>query len=188
MPGASGDDQRVPVAEARLERRKVDSLGEQLPLVAEVAERVVGELLQRLRHSSLLVAERACELVLLERSAGGDTGPVPEEAGAANREALAVRELLEQIGVLDVDQADAAAHELQRAGVRVAAGLRRGDVDDDAHTGLDQLLGRDAVEVGVIDHGDVVGAEPADELLRPLAEARRAGVLDQAHDLIAVSR
>ena len=57
-----------------------------------------------------------------------------------------------------VDQPHAAAHELQRPGVREAAGLRLRDVDDDAHARLDQLLGRDTVEVGVVDDRDVVRA------------------------------
>ena len=39
-----------------------------------------------------------------------------------------------------------------------------------------------------VDDGDVVGMEPPDELLRPLAEAGRAGVLDQAHRVIATWR
>ena len=107
-------------------------------------------------------------------------GAVPEEARAAHRQPLAVRDLVEEVDVGDVDQPDAAAHEQQRAGVRVAPGLRAGDVDDDADARLDELLGRDAVEVGVVDDRDVVRLEPPDELLRPPAEPGRAGVLDRA--------
>ena len=58
---------------------------------------------------------------------------------------------------VDVDQAHAAADEQERAWVRVAAGVRRRHVDDDADAGLDELLGRDAVEIGVVDDRDVVG-------------------------------
>ena len=179
MARPARDDERVPVAEARLERREVDPLGQQPPLLAQVAQRVVGELLQRLGDAALLLGERAGELVLLERAAGREAGAVPEEARAANGQLLAVRELVEEVGVVDVDQADAAADEQQRPRVRIAARLRRRDVDDDADARLDELLGRDAVEVGVVDDRDVVGVQPADELLRPLAEPRRAGVLDR---------
>ena len=182
----AGDDERMPVAEARLERGEVDPLREQLALVAEVAERVVGELLQRLGDAPLLLQQRAGELVLLERPPGREARAVPEEARAADGQPLAVRELVEELRVVDVDQADAAAHELERARVRVAARLRGRDVDDDAHAGLDELLGRDAVDVGVVDDGDVVRVQPADELLRPLAEACRAGVLDQAQLIASV--
>jgi hypothetical protein len=134
-----------------------------------------------MRDTALLLAQGAGELVLLQRSPRRQAGAVPEEARTTHGQPLAVRELVEEIRVVDVDQAHAAADELQRPRIRVAPRLRGGDVDDDAHARLDELLGRDAVEVGVVDHRDVVGVQPPDELLRPLAEACRAGVLDQAH-------
>ena len=56
------DDDRVPLAEARLQRRELDPVGEQLPLVAQVAERVVGERLERLGDPALLVGERAASV------------------------------------------------------------------------------------------------------------------------------
>ena len=45
------------------------------------------------------------------------------------------------------------------------SGGRRRDVDDDAHPALDELLGRDAVEVCVVDDRDVLGPQPLDEVL-----------------------
>ena len=180
-PRPTCDHERVPVAEARLERREVDPFGEQLPFLAQIAERVVGELLQRLGDAALLLEQRSGELALLERTPRRHAGAVAEEAGAAHGQPLAVGELVEEARVVDVDQAHTAANELERAGVGVAPRLRGRDVDDDSHARLDELLGRDAVEVGVVDDRDVVGVEAPDELLRPLAEACRAGVLDQAH-------
>ena len=126
--------------------------------------------------------------MLLERPSRRDAGAVPEQARAADGQPLPVRELVEEIRVVDVDQSHSPADELKRPWVRIAPRLGRGDVDDDADTGLDQLLGRDAVEVGVVDDGDVVRVQAPDELLRPLAEARRAGVLDQADRIIATWR
>ena len=176
---AARDDERVAVAEAGAELREVDPLGQQPPFLAEVPQRVVGEVLQRLGDAALLLGERIGQLVLAERAAGREAGAVPEQARSPHGQLLAVRELVEELRAGDVDQAHAAADEEQRPRVRVAARLRRGDVDDDAHARLDELLGRDAVDVGVVDDRDVVGAEAAHELLRPLAEPRRAGVLDQ---------
>ncbi len=117
------------------------------------------------------------------RSSRPATSRVPfrKRPGAAHGQHLAVADLLEEVGAGRVDQADAAADEQQRAGVRKSAGLRLGDVDDDADAGLQQLLGRDAVEVGVVDDRDVVGREAADEMLRPPVEPRCACVLDEAH-------
>ena len=64
----------------------------------------------------MLLGERAGELVLLERPAGRDAGPVPEEARAADGEPLTVGDLVEELRPVDVDQADAAADEQQRPG------------------------------------------------------------------------
>ena len=105
--------------------------------------------------------------------------PFRKRLAAADGQPLTVRDLVEELAARHVDQADAAADEEERAWVRVAARVRRRDVDDDADARLDELLGRDAVEVGVVDDRDVVGVQPADELLRPLAEPRRAGVFDE---------
>ena len=56
-PGPASDDERVPVAEPRPQRRKVDPLREEPALLAQVAHRVVGERLQRLGHPALLLGE-----------------------------------------------------------------------------------------------------------------------------------
>jgi hypothetical protein len=86
-------------------------------------------------------------------------------------------DVVEERGAGGVDQADAAADELERARVREAAALRGRDVDDDAATRLRELLRRDAVEVGVVDDRDVVRGEALDEMLRPPVEPRGAGEL-----------
>ena len=52
------NDERVPVAKPRLEGWEADPLGEQPPLLPEVAHRVLGEGLERLGHSAALLAER----------------------------------------------------------------------------------------------------------------------------------
>ena len=77
---------------------------------------------------------------------------------------------LEELRAGRVDQPHARADELERAGVRKASGRRGRDVDDDADAARSELLGRDAVDVGVIDDRDVVCAEVLDELLRPPPE------------------
>ena len=58
----------------------------------------------------------AGQLVLVERAARREAGAVPEEARAADGQPLAVRDLVEELGVGDVDQAHAAADEEQRPG------------------------------------------------------------------------
>jgi hypothetical protein len=85
---------------------------------------------------------------------------------------------------VDVDETDSAADERQRAGVREAAGLGRRDVDDDAYARLDELFRRHAIDVSVIDDGDVVRRQAFDELLRHTIELCVTGELDEAHVLV----
>ena len=76
-----------------------------------------------------------------------------------------------------VDEQHARAHEAQRTAVRVAAGDRRRRVHHRDDPGVDQPVGRDPVEVGVVDDGDVTRLEPLGEVLRALAHP------GAAHDL-----
>ncbi len=171
----------MPFPEARLQGWEVDPLGEQAAFLAQVLERVLREDLERVGHPRALLCERRLEPGGLEGSPVGEARAVPEDARAADGHGLAVADLVEELRSGRVDQPDAAAHKEQRAGIREATGLRAGHVHDDAHARLEQLLGRDAVDVLVIDDRDVTGAEPPDEALRPPVEARGAGELDEAH-------
>ena len=87
---AARDDERVPVAEARRERREVDALGEQASLVAQVAHRVLGECFERFGHAALLRDQHAVELAGLEDAARREARAVAKDAAASNRELLAV--------------------------------------------------------------------------------------------------
>src|SRR5205823_14495758 len=104
--------------------------------------------------------------------AGCQARAVAIEARAANGEELTFVDVFEQLSAGDLDEPYAAAHERQRSRVWKTAGERGGDVDHDAHARLEQLLGRDAVEIGVLDDRDVVGREALDEVLRPPVELR----------------
>ena len=136
VAGPARDDQRVPVAEPRLQRREVDPLGQQAALVAQVLHRVLGELRQRFGHAAALLASaasssrssRACprarqvplRKTLAPRTVSGSPSETSSNSGAPGASI----------------KRHAAAHEQQRArdsgsGPR----LRLGDVDDDADAG-----------------------------------------------------
>ena len=110
VAGTARDDECVAVAKARRELRELDALGEQLSLFAQVAHRVLGESLERLRDTAALLGERVLELVLLEHASGGQARAVPVQAGAANCQQLALVNLVEQICAGYLDQTHAAAH------------------------------------------------------------------------------
>jgi hypothetical protein len=188
VAGAARDDERMAVAEAGLEVRELDALGEELPLLAQIPHRVVGECLERLCYAPALLREHLLELGGLEDVARHEARTVPVDPCAAHGQQLALTHLVEQLGAGRVDEAHAAADERERARVREAAGLGGGDIDDDAHAGLDELLRRDAVDVRVVDDGDVVRGQPLDEVLRPPVELRVAGVLDEAHGACTADR
>ena len=180
MARAAGDDQRVPVAEARPERREVDALDQQAALRPQVLQGVLCELRQRLGDPPALLGQGALELAFLPCPAPGEARPVPEDAGAAHGQLLTLGDIVEQLRARDVDQRHAAADEQQRPDVRKAPGERLRHVDDDADAGLEQLLGGDPVEIGVVDDRDIVLAEPMHEALGPAVESCRPGELDQA--------
>ena len=120
-PGPARDDQRVPVAEARLDRREVDALGEQPALVAQEPHRVVGERAERLGHARPLLGERLAQLVGAQHVPARDPLAAAVEAAGAHREHVALGDRVEEVGAGRVDQAHAALHERQRPGVREAA-------------------------------------------------------------------
>ena len=158
----------MPVAEARPKLRHLQAVGQERGLLAQVQQRVFGEGLERLAHTAALLGERARELVDLALAPCGKARAVSIEAGAPNDDRLAVLDLLEELGAGGIDQANPSLDERQRAGIRIVAGRRRRHVHDHAHPALEQLLGRDQVEVGVVDDRDVVGPETPDEALRAL--------------------
>ena len=93
----AGDDDGVTVAKAGLQRRELDPVGEQLALVAEMAQRVVGERLERIGDPALLVGERGRERRLGELDPVCEPRAVPPERATPHGHGLAVGEFVEEI-------------------------------------------------------------------------------------------
>jgi hypothetical protein len=70
-----------------------------------------------------------------------------------------------------VQEWNAGAHQHLGAEVRIAAGDRRFGVEDRGDIDGDQRVGRHPVEVDVVDHRDVAGAEASDQPLRTAVQA-----------------
>src|SRR5207248_5648184 len=115
-------------------------------LLPQVPHRVVREGLERLGHATALLAEGGSQAVLVQNPALGEARPVAVERAPADRERLAVVDLVEQVCARGVDQLHAAADKEQRAGIRELPALRGLNVDHDPNAGLNQLLGRYPVE------------------------------------------
>ena len=97
------------------------------------------------------------------------TSPPPTSSGSPSRSSV------EQRVVGQVDEVDAGLHQQQRAHVRVAARRRRPAVEHGDDARGDQVLRRDAVQVVVVDDGDLARDQPLDEQLRLAARARGPG-------------
>ncbi len=96
-----------------------------LPFVAKVAQRVVGEGLERLGDTALLLGDDRGELVVEPLVAERDPDAVTPDHAVLDQDLLAVDELVEQRRPRRVDEPDAGPHELERAGVREPPGHRR---------------------------------------------------------------
>ena len=168
------------------------SVGNSIPprgarLLLEVAQRVVGERLERLGDAALLVGER-----LLERAASSTT---PSATSVPFRQTLppstrtsSPSESSSKSGAPGASTSRTPARTSSSGpGFGKPPGRRGRDVDDGPDAGLRELLGRHAVEVGVVDDRDVLGAEPLDEVLRPPPEPR-AGPLISAFTAALVRR
>jgi hypothetical protein len=172
----------------RSQRRKLDPLRQELSFLPQVAHRVLCKRLERFSDPAALFGELPFELPLLEYLSRRKTCSVAVETGSAHGQQLTLVHVFEETFSRHIDQADSSAHECKRSWIWKAAGLRRSDVDHDAHTGLEERFRRDAIEIRVVDDRNVVGREPLDEILRAAIELRMAGELDETHEPFTLER
>ena len=94
--GAANHDQRVAIAEVGPQIRNLQLADQQVALVADVGERVLGEVLDRLADPLLLRGLHRGELVQRADLALRDHALRPEHGAAAHDHHVAVAQLLEQ--------------------------------------------------------------------------------------------
>ena len=105
-----------------------------------------------------------------------------QDVAAAHDDVVAVAEAVEDLVVGEVDEVDAGLDEQQRAHVRVGARRRGAAVQHGEHARGDEVLGGDAIEVLVVEHGDGPGAKLLDEALGPATQPRRPSELSASGD------
>ena len=157
VAGPAGDDERVPVAEARLQRREVDPLGEQAALPPSGAAAC-----SRRTLDSDSVTRPRCSASA--RSSSRSSRARPRARHVPFRKTLAPRTVSGSPSATSSNSGAPGASISVTPPRTSSSGPGFGnrpesdsdDVDDDADARLEQLLGGDAVEVGVVDDRDVV--------------------------------
>ena len=167
------DDQHLAVAERGPGVRELDAAGEDVGLLADVLDRVLGELGQRLVDPLPLLLEFALQLRDRADPAVGHRLAVDQHRAAVDPQPVAVGEQPEEVRLRGIDQADAGVGQHQRPGVGIATVRGGRGVEDGDGTGVDQLLGGDPVDVDVVDDGDVAGPHPLDQVLGAGAQTGR---------------
>ena len=181
---AADDDEHVPAVHVGRQRRHVvDAVGEQAVLSAQELQGVGGERVDLARHPGGRLVHRLVEGFLgLQHALGDDRVALVEDVAVEPHQG-AVGDPAQHLAADVVDQRDARLEQQPGAEVGVPAGDRPGGVDDGRGTGGDQLVGRHAVQVGVVDHGDVAGREALDQNLGPQVHPGHADEAGRRIDL-----
>ena len=108
------------VAEVGPHRRELDRPGQQVSLLADVGDSVLGECGQGAVDLRALALELGRQVGGVEGGSPRDLLPAPDHRSAIDRDRVAVLEDLEEICAGDVDEADSGPGDQQRAGVRIA--------------------------------------------------------------------
>jgi hypothetical protein len=192
MAHPAHDHERGAVAKVGLEAGQLDPARQELALLAHVLHRVAREALERLAdlappgfrvgahplriehlaaRQELAAAEHLANDRPERRPAVGARGHRVRRRRGDHNELIAVGDRLEQPVVGKVDEQDARLDEQLRTQVGIGPRGGRATVQHRRGARRDQLLGRHAVDVHVIDERDLAAAEMSDEQLRAAARA-----------------
>ena len=146
--------------------KQLDLAREQLALLDHVLDRVARERLERgpdVRAQGLVSREdlrRVQTLAVRDGLAGAADRPV-----VLNLDEVPITEGIEEVLAHDLDERDARLREQQRAHVRIGPGGRHRAVDHRGDTAAHEVLAGHAVEIAVVDDGDLPGLEALHQVL-----------------------
>ena len=169
--------ERVAPTERRLERRELERFEGHLSPPAATYSSVFSAN----RSSSPPIATRAASIAgsIAARSSGvpvADLLVADEQVAVDDAELASPSSIRSSRSLPDVvDEGDAGLDDAQRPGVRVAPGDRLVGVHDRDDAARHEAVGRDPVEVAMVDDRDLAGLEPLHQVLGAPVDAGRAG-------------
>ena len=167
--------QHVAAGHVDLEVGEDGRLGEEVALLAQVLEGVLGEGLELDVDRLLGHLDLGLERLQAVAGAGGDHLALAGHVAPLHPQDVALDDAVHHLGAHLVDQGDAGRGQQEGPEVGVAAGDGAGGVDHRRRLGPDEALGRHPVEVLVVDHRDLARLEAGDEVLGAAVDPGPAG-------------
>ena len=152
-----------------------DAVDQQWGLAPNELDRVAGEGFQVIDEPRLGLDHHVGDLVLVERGAAREASLTDEHLAVVDPEFRAVLDSLEHLGSDLVDEDDPGADEHLRSEVGVAPADGAGRIDHGDDIGLDQCVGGDAVEVDLVEDGDVARSDSVEEAAGVLVDPGDTG-------------
>jgi hypothetical protein len=118
--GAADDDQNVAIAEAGARGGELDAASEQLALLPQMGNRVLGERRQRLVDLSPLLLQALGQLVGLEHPSHRDLVAAAQQPPPVDHQRVPVAQTIEEGSAGSVEQAYPGADQQQRTRVGIA--------------------------------------------------------------------
>ena len=181
------DDERVAALEVASQRGQRERLEHQARFLVDVLERVGGEALELGADGRARFLHRRFDLGRGEYGTPGEQFAVAPELALLDAHDVAFVHAIHAVDTDVVEEDDPRADDADGPPVRVTPRDRRRAVHHRDHAGFDEAVGRDAVEIAVVDDRDVARLQARDHVLRAPVDPRRAldrergvGLLPQA--------
>ena len=169
----------VAPAYSRAQRRELERLERDLRFGVDVRERVARERLELHADGPARFLHARFDLVGREQLPHCQLLVVAPERAVAQLQHFTFSDLVHDLGPDGVEQRDPGRHDPDRTTVGIAPRDRRSGVHDRGDPRRHQRVGRDPVDVAVIDDCDVARVDAPDEILRAPVGARGSFDLDR---------
>ena len=163
--GLLGYHYDMPMGQVDVDVGNADAVDQQWALAPDELDGVAREGFQVGDQAPLGFLHQFVDISVGAFGAQGQAAVTGIQPAFVDPDSGAVFDLLEDVVAGLVDQGDAVGDQDLGAEVGVAAGDRGRGVDHGSHVRLDEGVGGDAIEVLRVHHGDVTGAEAAQQFV-----------------------